>query len=331
MGKAPGLVDLSQFIGSLHEVRAERDGQALLQWAAAEMSRIVGFEAAWFGWADLAIDHVEIIGSQVLNLPEGFFDFWSSIREEDLLAAEAQSVQAVGPIWAHYDRFGDRQTEGIIALTDRYGLHKLSAISRRDDGLRPQLFLSAYRAGNRARGLNKDELTFLSCALDHLQAAFDRQQAEGDASSRLLIDGNSRPVAGSPVALELWARWRAEAASKLSFADFLEQSGLKAVTRPEAFLGDQVLSELRIVPHRLEDCLSSREREVAEQIAQGQTYKEIARTLGLSPTTVRNYTARIYAKANVKSRAALASILSRSVSTVLPPNQTMPRRGGAAQ
>jgi DNA-binding CsgD family transcriptional regulator len=59
----------------------------------------------------------------------------------------------------------------------------------------------------------------------------------------------------------------------------------------------------------LSDDLTLREREVAVLISQGRTHKEIARLLGLSPATVRNHTARIYAKTQVGSRAALTRAL----------------------
>jgi DNA-binding NarL/FixJ family response regulator len=57
------------------------------------------------------------------------------------------------------------------------------------------------------------------------------------------------------------------------------------------------------------DRLTSRERQVAEEIANGFTHKEIARLLGLSPATVRNHTQTILMKLGVHSRSTLSKLL----------------------
>jgi len=54
--------------------------------------------------------------------------------------------------------------------------------------------------------------------------------------------------------------------------------------------------------------LSEREREVARLVAQGLTDKEIARALGVSPTTVRTYIERLFEKLGIRRRSALARL-----------------------
>ena len=58
-----------------------------------------------------------------------------------------------------------------------------------------------------------------------------------------------------------------------------------------------------------EGVLSNREQEVAEAYATGQSYKEIARTLGVSPTTVRTHLRTVYSKLGVTSKIQLARFL----------------------
>jgi DNA-binding CsgD family transcriptional regulator len=302
------LLAFSRFIGGLNEARATLDGPALLGWGADALSRAVGFDAAWCGWADMVPDQVDIIGTTMLNLPEDYVAFWREIRSDDLLASDVKAMQANHRLWAHYDRRGTRQTQGMQALADRYGLRHLSVVTRPVDPHRPQLFLSAYRGGARARPLSDDELTFLACALDHLQAALDQGKGGQDGAPRLLVDRQGRPVAGSAQALALWAGWRAQAAPQ-GFGDWLGGRGLQASAAPAPLTDGHVLTELRLCPRRLADDLTTREQEVAALISQGRTHKEIARLLGLSPATVRNHTARIYAKAQVSSRAALTRAL----------------------
>ena len=49
--------------------------------------------------------------------------------------------------------------------------------------------------------------------------------------------------------------------------------------------------------------LSDREREVLELIARGMSNSEIARTLVLSPKTVRNHVSNVFSKLQVSDRA----------------------------
>lgn len=303
---------LSQFIGALHEVRCELDGPELLQWSADQLSSLVGFDAAWCGWADMLPPMVEIIGTTLFNLPPDYVGFWSEIKHDDVLAEDVLTSADEGRQWAQYDRGGGRQTDGMIALADRYGLRKLSVVTRPVNALRPQLFLSAYRGSTRSRHLGPGELTFLACALDHMQAVLDQGASADDSGLRLLVDIRGRPVAGSAAALELWMGCKQTSPSRQvseSFSRELDNRGLRAITNPTPLAGGHVLTELRIVPERASDHLTAREREIADLIAEGLTHKEIARNLGLAPATIRNQTARIYAKVGVTSRAALTKAL----------------------
>lgn len=48
--------------------------------------------------------------------------------------------------------------------------------------------------------------------------------------------------------------------------------------------------------------LTARECEILELLASGQSIKEMARTLGISPNTVKTHVARVYAKLEVQRR-----------------------------
>jgi DNA-binding NarL/FixJ family response regulator len=56
--------------------------------------------------------------------------------------------------------------------------------------------------------------------------------------------------------------------------------------------------------------LTDRERCIAELYAGGMHYKEIARAVGLAPSTIRTRLATIYLKLNVKSKVGLSFVLS---------------------
>ncbi|MEM7523529.1 MAG: GAF domain-containing protein [Pseudomonadota bacterium] len=58
------------------------------------------------------------------------------------------------------------------------------------------------------------------------------------------------------------------------------------------------------------EILTKRELEVATIYADGASYKEIARGLGISPTTVRSHLRTVYGKLNITSKIALAQMLA---------------------
>ena len=58
---------------------------------------------------------------------------------------------------------------------------------------------------------------------------------------------------------------------------------------------------------RMPDCLTRREREIAQFICRGKQNKEIAFLAGLSEYTVENHLRRIYRKLGIPNRAALAA------------------------
>lgn len=59
------------------------------------------------------------------------------------------------------------------------------------------------------------------------------------------------------------------------------------------------------------DRLTAREIAVARMYGAGKSYKEIAQQTKLSPATVRNYLARVYAKLKISGKAELAVLLAR--------------------
>lgn len=83
----------------------------------------------------------------------------------------------------------------------------------------------------------------------------------------------------------------------------LEQSTNTGLAFSRQAVGDLFCVE--VWPKGALDILTEREQDVVDGVCQGQTFKEIARGLGLSPSTVSNHLYRIYNKLNVNSRSEL--------------------------
>lgn len=83
-----------------------------------------------------------------------------------------------------------------------------------------------------------------------------------------------------------------------------EVDGLQVKLKP---FNDLVLVE--IWPQGPLDSLSTRERQIVQTLAKGLTFKEAARVLDLSPSTVSNHLYRIYQKLNIGSKGELFKLL----------------------
>ena len=93
-------------------------------------------------------------------------------------------------------------------------------------------------------------------------------------------------------------------------------NAVRAVARGEGYLSpavsDAVLSDYRKHVTNPIDLLSSREREVLQLIAEGQTNKEIANSLNLSVYTVEAHRGRIMEKLNLHSTGELVRFALRN-------------------
>ena len=83
-----------------------------------------------------------------------------------------------------------------------------------------------------------------------------------------------------------------------------ELGGLQIELKP---FNDLVIVE--IWPQGPLDSLSIREGEIVQTLAKGLTFKEAARELNLSPSTVSNHLYRIYQKLNIGSKSELFKLL----------------------
>ncbi len=66
---------------------------------------------------------------------------------------------------------------------------------------------------------------------------------------------------------------------------------------------------LRLSYPNVLDALGPRERSIAEKFAHGKSCKEIAKTFGVSPSTVNNQVSQIYRKLAISSKGELATKL----------------------
>jgi len=76
------------------------------------------------------------------------------------------------------------------------------------------------------------------------------------------------------------------------------------------FLGDLVKISVRV--KNLLDNLTMREKQIVEEVCFGSTFKQIARKLALSPSTVSNHLYRIYIKLGINTRSELIALANKN-------------------
>ena len=79
-----GIASFSRFITEMNDRTREEDAEGLARWAIAELPQTIGFDAAWYGWAKLRPEGVEVYANATLNLPDGLYDDWRTMSEQDL-------------------------------------------------------------------------------------------------------------------------------------------------------------------------------------------------------------------------------------------------------
>ncbi|QYZ69724.1 response regulator transcription factor [Neotabrizicola shimadae] len=319
---AIGISGFSRFITEMNDRALTEDAEGLAQWAVEDLSRTLGFDAAWYGWATLRPEGVTVYANATLNLPDGFYDYWRTMSHQDLLARTM--IENPGTV-AIYDRRQQRQTDGMEDLSDRFGLRRMSTAMNGSYGDYAAFYISSYRVGDHARPLNEAELDFLQCAVDQLSSAMKLTtnlpgHTPPPGSVTILVSETGIGLLGLPALRqqfgEIWPRWT---------GDHLPEQLARLIGLPgQHILPDRdLVVQVEAAPrfcrmglHRLTlrrlnrfDLLTAREREVARALAKGHSHKEVARLLGLSPATVRNQTQSIYSKLMIDNRSALTSIV----------------------
>jgi DNA-binding CsgD family transcriptional regulator len=318
-----GIASFSWFVTEIHARSQEQDAEALAIWAVGHLSQTLGFDAAWYGWATLRAERVEVFANATLNLPDGFYDYWETIAEQDLLSRYMMENPGKTAI---YDRAQPRQTDGMASLSDRFGLTRMTTAMVGHYGNHPSFYISSYRTGPRACYWTEAERDFLQCAVDQLSAAMRLTTAEPGRA--VLPESLSILVTEAGVGLlgvqalrdrfgDIWPRWTGNRLPD-ALVQLIATPGTHVLPdqnlalHVEAAPRFQGMGLRRLTLRRLTafDLLTTREREVARALAIGHSSKEVARTLGLAPATVRNQTQSIYQKLQVDNRAALSAMVT---------------------
>ena len=316
------LRQFSDFVRNLNAAAQERSATEVLGWSVNELSGILGFDSAWYGWAEIREDGPVIHANATFNLPEDYFARWREMSAQDLLVAQFQEDPRQVPT---YDRGGRVHTDGMQHLADTFGLKKMATAMNLRPGRSASLWMSAYRGGELAQGWSEAECEFLQYAVDHVAAsarlAQSRDGADPHEETRsILINEQGVVVLGLDTMRarfgHIWSRQDGDRVPRC-LAEFIDQPGEHLLIDRGLVARCELLPEpdgvglqkLSLRPMQKFDLLTRRERSVALILADGKSHKEAARALGVAPSTVRNQTRSIYEKLGIDNRAKLAALI----------------------
>lgn len=295
------------------------------------LRELLPFDAAWWG---MARTDRSLHSSYPYHLPPSFVDVWTQNRDGDDLAA---AVTANPGVTVHFDSRAMWNSAGMRELLKAFDIHQALCTLLMNPTLKVSTFLSLYRLSGRPR-FSAAERAFKQLVMPHLWAAWTANWVAQLASARAhsassqvafaITDQQGTLHDAEPhFAILLrreWPEWRgpelpAPLRAGLDGGRPIEREHIVARMYPVRGL---FLAELRA--RSLLEGLSPRELVIAEHFGRGESYKQVAAALRISPATVRAHLRAIYFKLGITDKTGLTRILdSRDeiASPITPPGQ----------
>ena len=315
------LEKLSAIILSLYRGSCEMPMAGFQEWAFESLRNVIAFDSGvWMTGvlnveSDTATFHTRYLCRQPLQLLADYNRckdatfFSKKVFASPGVALTCTPSVDFGPELAvHSRRYGIEQVLATTQVEPVAGLHELISLYRSDiahpfseeERLFQQCLVPHLSEAWRAcRMRHLSHLSQPSCALKAQTAAADMQ-----GLLSLIDPGFTRLLR------EEWPEWRGPQLPEDIFSAYAHGE-LRYVGQRAAFslvgVHDHILLRGRLkIPL---DELSRREREIAEHFAAGHSHKEIAKSIWLSPATVRNHLSAIYLKLGIDNKAALTAVI----------------------
>lgn len=282
------------------------------------MSTRLEFDTGWWGTASIAPGELPVVHATLpYRLPLTYPQLWEAIRGEDTIA---QQVMAAPGTTVNFTRKQLYASPGLASLMARFGITNCLCTVTMVPELNLMVFASLYRLEGKPP-FSENERRYKQLLMPHLTAALtsnwmlhlERTRAARvptSSAALAVVDRRGVLCVADPLLSEElrreWPNW---------IGPVLPPTLVEHLRAGAAFVGSRLsvrfhpLGELWLVelkPVTPVMRLTPREREIARRFAGGQSYKEIARDLGIAPTTARHHLREIYRKLEVSDKATLA-------------------------
>lgn len=324
---ARGDIAMLQSLGALvHSLYRAAHSEGIRNFDAllfTHLKDVLPFDGAWLGHSTITPAGPVLHSNVLYQLAPDYVQCWETVQAHDPLVHEAlgrpglPAVLAVDQAYLHAD---------FRAFLLQFGIAQVLCTTSVDPILRTCVHLSLYLHAQQPVFAPADR-ALLAAAMPNLASAIAMNRMRelerihtGHTATRTGVAMVSRkgviqyasPGFGDFMRLE-WPDWP---------GGILPVAILEAVTKKRIrnFSGTRISAEcetsgdLLIVTVRSKsrtDTLTPRERLVALQFAQGNSYKEVARTLCMAPSTVRHHLRQAYTKLQIQDKGAIAWALSQ--------------------
>jgi DNA-binding CsgD family transcriptional regulator len=294
------------------------------------------FDSGWWGIANAQAAQVSVMQGYLHRLPPEFIEDWWGIADVDALARRCSAQPGITVL-----------DDGLLATSpaeeafdERYGLACALSTLLPDESSGLFSFLSLFRSESQPTFDEHDralvqllvphliqaEQTHWRLGLRRQFAAADDHRAHVDEAGYLLqaSTGFCQTLVrefpawpGGPLPEPLQPLWQSRQGQWHG-----RQIEVGVEPLDEADDSAPPTAHCRItVRARIGHGLTKREESIARAYAAGDSYKEIARDLGLSPATVRGYLRDCYLKLGVTNKAALGGVFLRGAPGAAAPTR----------
>lgn len=290
------------------------------------LGQVMTFDSACMGRVALTADGPVLHNGFLFRQPPELIVDWEvNKRDDPLLAVLASRLGESEPICvATSDLASTQFTQAIREFVLRYSITHGLACFFEDRVLGLHYFISFYRTCS-ASEFGPSDKDLMRALMPHLVSAININRVRHIDQIRLAASAQTAAVAicdGLGILQHaerafgtlMRAEWPAWSGPVLPACVELGQHG----RAPLGYIGARVsfkverIADLVVVRAKAQspvDSLSPRQRSVAQLYAEGLTYKEVARRLAISPTTVRHHLRQVYETLGIHDKCRIASLL----------------------
>lgn len=312
---------IGAYLLELHRSSHELSLRAFQERGFERLRDVVPFDSALAAAGTFQRGTPHVHDTYLYRQPPALMESWERVKHLDVVAATAMSQPGRTHRFAVADTFAGLPP--LLAHCSAFSLeHVLCAatIAERAGGY---VVLSLYRHDAHHPFTDAERRT-IEILAPHIVEATRRAKVEQLRRATRAHRARHRPAAvvsraavileAEPGFVELLAEsyptwrgpWLPAALASLATARTSERRTVDRLVLESDPRDDVVLVHARRA--EAADALTDREREVARLFASGQSAKDLAVRLGISPNTVRVHLGRIYEKLGVANKAELASM-----------------------
>ncbi|MPS48225.1 MAG: LuxR family transcriptional regulator [Methylobacillus sp.] len=312
----------SNVLLKLHDIAEYAPIDRYQELALDTVQEILPFDTAWWGIMSPNEISFSLHGSHLHNLPNSFVPMWEELKYDDALAkaVEVKPAQTV-----YFDQPAFDEAPGLATLMGEHAVKQAFCTSHYLPSENAFVFLSLYREQGSPRFtlreglLNKFLMPHLCALWESNRMRYSEQYKDRlhDESIYLAIVDRQFQIFDADntffdILRQEWPKLNSLTLPQAMIAQMSRETRIaeikfsKIIARYE-FIGDFCILAIR--QRQRIDLLTKRELMVAQAFSTGASYKDIAKSANLSPTTIRYYLRVIYDKLNVNNKAEMATVL----------------------